>query len=577
MKILTILMLLNSILISIVNAEEKITVELSSDKVLLDEQVVATIKVETDSDEEPQVNIDTVNADIIASGYQGVSQSSMYVNGKITTKKEFIFTATLQAKSLGRAALSNIFATVSGRTIRHETLWFSCVKEKENVAPVFLLAVPSKTRVYQNEGILLRYYLMTQYNDVKFDIKEFPKLNNFVKRYLQESVNKELVSYEGKRFIREQLYSLVIFPEKAKLLKIDPMRVQAVYDPNGNRDPFGFGGGSYTSKVLSSKSIDIEVMEVPSEKTPTGYTGLVGKHKFSLTVSKSKVLVNEPVEIKLKITGNGNLEGADAPTIINDSAFETFDTNSAFELIDTTTASKTFEYTYLPRKATKVPAQKIPLSYFNPDTKEFETVEVEFPGIEVVGGVYQEKNNQSNNDSALTPHSNIDIDSNKTKKPIQAIEVPRYAPPIFENSKKGATLLDITNWVLISVVIILFLILVWENRFIVIGNRSSRYKQKLQSIASQGITYSSLEDLLLDFPKLQSSFSIKEKFEHLKIPSNVKERLQVLVDRLNDNYKDSGSLNNNPIQTWRDYRKELCHLVQSLEDWDKAKDNHENL
>ena len=142
---------------------------------------------------------------------------------------------------------------------------------------------------------------MYQVDITSFDIKEFPKLNNFVKRYLQEQGNRERVSYEGKQFVRQLLYSLVLFPEKAKVLKLDPMKVNVTYDLDGERDPFGFGRGKLVTKTISSKTIDVEVLKLPFEKIPTGYTGLVGVHKFSLSINKTKVLVNEPIEIKLKM------------------------------------------------------------------------------------------------------------------------------------------------------------------------------------------------------------------------------------------------------------------------------------
>lgn len=566
---------------SVMFAEEKIRVDINSDKVLLEEQVIATIRVETDSDQEPKINVDSVNAEIVSSNYQGVSASSVYANGELTTKKEFIYSVLLQPKSLGRAALTNITADIGGRVLKHESVWFSCVKMREEAPPVFILAVPSKTQVYQNEGILLRYYLMTQVDIASFDIKEFPKLNNFIKRYLQESASRERVAYEGKQFIRQQLYSLVLFPEKSKTLLIDSMRIQVSYDQDGNRDPFGFGGGRLVSKVISSKPIDIEVLNVPADKTPTGYTGLVGKHKFSLSVNKTKVLTNEPVEIKLKIIGTGNLEGADAPTIINDPAFETFDTNSALEIIDAANASKTFEYTYLPRRATKIPAQKIPLSFFNPESQQYETVEVDFPGIEVVGGVYQQEQAATSSTEEKSKETSV-IAENSIKKPT--IVLPRYSPPIYGPSVVSANLYRIGNFILLFFALALLVKLFLDNKELLLKIDSSIYRHKLKKIATNGISYSAMEDLLLPFPSLDSNVSLVAKVKQLNLPPESKVRLESLLENFNQRFaKNSGAAENqnvvDPLKTWKTYRSDLCMLVQSLESWEKNKkeNNDESL
>jgi hypothetical protein len=416
----------------------------------------------------------------------------------------------------------------------------------------------------------VRYYLMYQVDVASFDIKEFPKLNNFVKRYLQEQGARERVAYEGKQFIRQLLYSLVLFPEKAKELKLDPMRVNVTYDLDGERDPFGFGRGRLVSKTLSSKTIDIEVLKIPAERLPTGYTGLVGKHKFSLSMNKTKFLVNEPIEIKLKVIGNGNLEGADAPPIIQDPAIESFDANSSFEIIDATNASKTFEYTYLPRKETRIPAQKIPLSYFNPEIRQFETAEVDFPGLEVVGGAYQapSQSNQASNTVAEATDSLI-----KKKIPV-IIDEPKFSGPILDQLPGNV------RWTVILNITLIISILSFLGKFLFdIRNtfpwvHPSIYKEKLKNLAERGVNYSALEDLLLNYPRVESNISLKEKIEHLSLSPGNQNNLIKLLESLNLTYTNSKNSKNDDKDLWRHYKNDLCLLVQALENWESNKKNN---
>lgn len=553
-------------------AADKINVELSTDKATLDEQITAIVRIETDAEMEPTLSADPVNAEIISSEYQGATTSTIYANGELTTKREFIFAVLLKAKSLGRAGLTNIKAEMGGKVLNHNTVWFSVVQEKADVAPVFILAQPSKTQVFQNEAILVRYYLMFQVDIASFDIKEFPKLNNFVKRYLQEPGNRERVAYEGKQFVRQLLYSLVLFPEQAKVLKLDPMKIAVAYDADNRRDPFGFGSGRLVTKSLSSKAVDIEVLKLPVDKMPTGYTGLVGKHKFSLTMNKTKVLVNEPIEIKLKITGTGNLEGVDAPTIINDPNVESFEANSSFEIIDANTASKTFEYTFLPRKELSIPAQKIPLSYFNPETKEFETAEVDFPGLQVIGGAYQGNTSPSPSGGQVSP----EVTSQKmvTKK-IIIPDVPKYSGAIFESQNNKSIILNWINGFLFMGILLMITKMFYDSRAEWPWVSPSIYRTKLKTMAEVGPTYAALEDLMLEFPRIEENLSLKSKITQLNLPSKTKSNLGKLVEQLNQSYASGGKDAKSSL-SWKNYKNDLCLLVQALESWNANKNEEKN-
>lgn len=559
-------------------AADKITVDLSTDKATLDEQVTMIIRVESDASVDPVLTADPVNAEILINEYQGATTSTVYMNGQLSTKREFVFAVVLKAKSLGRAGLNNIIAEIGGRNITHPAVWFSAVQEKAELPPVFLLAQPSKTQVYQNEGILVRYYLMSQVDIASFDIKEFPKLNNFVKRYLQEQGTRERVAYEGRQFIRQLLYSLVLFPEKNKLLKLDPMRVNITYDADNQRDPFGFGRGRLVTKTISSKVVDIEVLTIPAEKMPTGYTGLVGKHTFALTVNKNKVLVNEPVEIKLKITGTGNLEGVDAPAIIQDASVESFEANSNFEVIDAMNASKTFEYTYLPRKEIKIPSQKIPLSFFNSDSKQFETVEVDFPGLEVIGGAYA-SSAPANNSSVITSAKE---ESKGNFNRVKIIDSPKYSGPIFSTQASTNKYINLINVLLLVLSMMVVMKMGYDSKHLLPWAKPSQYRKKLKVIAENGVSYAAIEDLLLTFPKPDNNLALKNKLSQLDLPKKTKENLNSLVEQLNQKYasgtKENLNTLNNEKNMWKKYKNDMCLLIQALEAWDhnKTKDIHEH-
>jgi len=67
-------------------------------------------------------------------------------------------------------------------------------------------------------------------------------------------------------------------------------------DYNNPYGGFGFGAQRFKNKDLASPRIEVEVLPLPAENVPAGFTGMVGEHEFSLVMPKSKFLVNEPIE-----------------------------------------------------------------------------------------------------------------------------------------------------------------------------------------------------------------------------------------------------------------------------------------
>lgn len=363
-----------------------ISVEVSTMTPTLDDSFLMQINVESDEDEAPSITFDPEGVEIIGQNDQGVTQRSTYINGKLTTTREFVVLYELKPVRAGRITIRNIEARLGGKTLRHHPVSLNVEKEKKALASHFILAYPSKTEVFKGEAILLRYYLYYKTPTMGPEIREFPKLKDFTKRYLQDNPVVERVNYEGEIFDRVVLYTCVIFPDKLGTLKIDPLRVTVKYPIADNRDPFGGFNAKVGSKSIASPVVDVIVKALPAENVPPHFTGLIGKHSFDLSLNKTKFLVNEPIEIKLKVSGEGNLEALDPPVLLNNPAIESFEANSDLEISSNSAqASKVFNYTYLPRGKTDLADSDIPLAYFDPYTQTYQTIHLKLPAISIAG------------------------------------------------------------------------------------------------------------------------------------------------------------------------------------------------
>lgn len=405
-----ILICLIALLMSLNLFADSVKVEVSPSRPVAGEVFQAIFRVFTESEEEPSINFTPFRVEVVGKNNQGIKTSTLYANGKFTSTREMTIVYDLAATSTGTAGLRDITVQVNGKSIRHPAVTFNVLKEPEVAADVFVMAEVPKTTVFVGEGIVVRYFLYHKTPVRNVDIKKYPKLNGFLKRFLQEPERSERVSVDGQLYIRTQLYAAKLFPEKMGELKIDPLQLSATITISQSGDPFGtFGfGGTTKLRTIQSETIKLEVRPLPEAGRTEAFTGLVGKHEFDLQVNNAKLIVNEPLEVKLTVSGNGALENLEAPTLIKHQDLEEFESNGDLKIMDADQATKVFDYTYLPKANMSIPATFVNLSYFDPDTSRYETVQLPMPEI-VVAGASQKAERQKPKEQETKSDTSVKI------------------------------------------------------------------------------------------------------------------------------------------------------------------------
>lgn len=335
--------------------------------------------------EEPYISFNPIGASVLGKRSAGVSISTMIVNGKLTTSKELEVVYELLAEKSGTVILKEIRVESNGKVYNVKDTRFNVVSEPKKIAEVFLEVEASKSKVYLGEGIDVNYYLYFKRIAGANDVKEFPKLNKFIKRFHHLKSPVETVQYKGQVLRRILAYSARLYPEKTGRLVLDPMKisVQVVEDLFGS---FGFGSQRYKNIDVASPIVEIEVVPLPTEGVPKSFTGLVGEHEFNLQISRNKFLVNEPIELKLEVKGKGAVENMDAPLIYSHKDLEQFDTKSEITEMGHQAAKKIFDYTLLARGPFKIPGAELLLAYFDPSTGRYVEKKIPIPELEVGGG-----------------------------------------------------------------------------------------------------------------------------------------------------------------------------------------------
>lgn len=363
---------------------EDVDVTVEPKEAIINESFFVTFKVKTSGDEEPFISFTPYGASVLGKRSQGVSISTIVINGKFTTTKEQAVVYELLAERTGQVYLRNVKVDVGGRSIPVKEVRITVLNEPRRVPDAFMEAEASKTKVFLGEGLDVNYYLYFKSSISANDVKEFPKLNKFIKRFHHINSPVETVQYKGQVLKRILAYSARLYPEKVGTAILDPMKisVQILENEYGG---FGFGNQRFKNKDLASPIIEIQVLPLPTEGVPSSFTGLVGEHEFSLSVPKTKYVVNEPIEIKLEARGKGALENLDAPVIYSDNNLEQFDTKSEVTEMGPQAAKKIFEYTMLARGPLNIPGRELALAYFDPSSGRYIEKKIAVPPLTVSG------------------------------------------------------------------------------------------------------------------------------------------------------------------------------------------------
>lgn len=375
------------------------SVELEPKEPVAGEIFQMNFTIETTSKSEPYISFDPGKAEVQGRRNIGTSVQTTIINGVVETKRITRYVYDLIVNDPGRLILREIRVEVAGEVLEHDRVETNVLRESKKPQHYFLRAEVSKNQLYLGEGATVHYFLYFRVPVMGTEIRDFPKLNSFIKRFHMPSEQVETVEEEGVLYRRKLIYSARVYPEEIGTLEIDPLKIRLQYSTeSSSSSPFsGFSFSSRQSQVRNtqSKPVEIEVLPLPLNDMPKNFTGLVGEHEFSLNIRGERYLVNEPIEVKLEVSGPGALENLSPPVLLDSPDLENFDTESRFEEIDKQRARKTFEYTYLARSAFNLDGRVYKFYYFDPDEKEYKSQDVSIPALRVSGATQQATNRPS--------------------------------------------------------------------------------------------------------------------------------------------------------------------------------------
>ena len=248
---------------------------------------------------------------------------------------------------------------------------------------IFLVASANKTKVYEQEAILLTYKVYTTVNLTELNGK-MPDLKGFHMQEVDLPANKEftLEHYRGRNYKTLVWRQFVLFPQQSGTLEIPSVAYEGtILQQVRTADPFDIffnGGSSYTKvqKTLRTPKLTIEVSPLPAGR-PASYYGGVGDFSISSDISTQELKENEAVTVRLVISGTGNMKLLKTPELNFPTDFEVYDpkVENNFKLkTGGLSGNKVIEYLAIPRHAGEYQIPGFEFSYFDTKTKAYKTL-----------------------------------------------------------------------------------------------------------------------------------------------------------------------------------------------------------
>lgn len=268
---------------------------------------------------------------------------------------------------------------------------------------VFIRATIDKSTPYQGEGISVIYKIYSKVTLLNFGVSKLPSFAGFwsqdIDKQPQLDFHNETV--DGVVYKVADIKRLVLFPQRSGQLEIDPMECEVIarvpvkrQQQQNSNDPFSqffndpfFNNPFFNNNVqdvkieLKSDPIKISVKSLPNI-APASFNGAIGKLNCEINLDRKEAKANEAVNIKVKISGRGNIKLLESPQLTFPPDFETYDPKENVNLSSTlsgVSGTKTFEYLVIPRNAGEFKIQISPFVYFDLEKKQYSTIN--FPDI----------------------------------------------------------------------------------------------------------------------------------------------------------------------------------------------------
>lgn len=331
-------------------------------------------------------------------------ENTSIINGVLS--RSAVFSLYIAAKKEGRFTIAPAVATVGNQKLETKPIIIEVTKDpgqggsqgqqqggqqqaqekNQYSTPIsnedlFVRTYLSKSKCYLGEQLTLTQKIYSRVDFRGFQDAKFPPYTGFWSQqedakpfsFQQENIN-------GVMYYVADYYKTYLFPQRTGKITIEPAELDCVVRRATKRAPrnifeqfFGAGGYEDVSIKVKSKAVTVEVIDLPETNKPEGFTGAVGNFSCKMELSKQQVKANDAINLKITISGKGNIKLVDPLKLNLPESFEVYDPKISEKITipGGVSGTKTYDYLIIPREKGEYTLSNLNFSYFDPAKKEY--------------------------------------------------------------------------------------------------------------------------------------------------------------------------------------------------------------
>lgn len=331
------------------------------------------------------------NFKVVGGPSQSVSNSYSFINGKAKSNFSKTYTYILEPINKGSFVLPVASIMYKGKQIKSNTIKIRVVdpvdlpknpNDPNYIASqnVKMVVTVSNENPYVGEAIYAEYRLyVNQMGINSFNVDTPPNYEGFWSQALEnENPKFKDGTYKGEQWKYATLHKVLLIPQRKGSLTINAMSADLTIGvPTGRGDFFGNMITKNVQQKLKSVTRTIKVKALPLAGKPLDFTGAVGDYSYDVSTSRAVFKANESAQIKVKVSGKGNLKLFEIPTIKTPTELEIYEPERK-EKISTTSrglrGSLENAYTVVPQYKGKFIIPTTSFSFFNPKDNKYHTL-----------------------------------------------------------------------------------------------------------------------------------------------------------------------------------------------------------
>lgn len=388
--------------------------------VAVGEQFRLTYTVNTQNASDFRAGDIPAELEVLIGPNRSMQSSYQMINGHTSSSSSITYTYIVSATKNGSFTIPPAHVVVGGKTIASNTLTIkvsgtpqsnsggaSPRQRRQNEAEeireagsqisgsdLFIKVSANKKHVYEQEPILLTYkvYTLVGLTSLRGDM---PDLKSFYTQEVSLPSQKSfsIETFNGRPYKTTTWSQYVMFPQMTGKLQIPSITFEGiVVQQNRNIDPFEafFNGGSgyiEVKKRIVAPGIDIQVDPLPER--PAGFSGGVGRFSVSASLNKTETKANDPVTLRITVSGAGNLKLIKQPQVELPKDFDKYEPKVTDKTKLTSAGiegSMVYDILIVPRHQGHYELPPVSLTYFDTTAKAYKTVSSEPLVLDVAQG-----------------------------------------------------------------------------------------------------------------------------------------------------------------------------------------------